>query len=342
MNYGWRFKKKRLAEIGPFDCFTKQNTNRGNRVGYPRKVVVNLFLFLALLFLQTGCSSTQRTSTTLPEQTIAITFTPQYGVDPGYQSLIDAFEMQNPNIHVQLIPPQQDIPSVEALVSQVDTILLGTALAPEDSQFVLDLSPLMTNSAFDAAAFWPDALQGCQAGDAQKGLPVSLSPSLILYNKALFDQKGIAYPQPGWTWEDFRADVQALADPQATPPQYGFLDTPTHALLSPLVAETLATGATQFQQSAAWQWYVDLAHQGAIGTYDASQNQDEVTALIRTGHIAMWIGGVLSQEVNGQGADFSIGVAPFPVGAEGDQTTIVTPTCAVISAGTHQPAASWA
>ncbi len=307
-----------------------------------KKVVRNSFLLLVLLILQAGCASTQRTSTTLPEQAITITFTPQYGVDPGYQSLIDAFEAQHPNIHVQPIPPQEDLPSLETLASQVDTILLGTALGPQDSRLVLDLSPLMTGSAFDASAFWPDALAGCQAGDAQKGLPVSLNPSLILYNKALFDQAGIAYPQPGWTWEDFQDDVQALADPQATPPIYGFLDTPTHPLLSPLIAATLANGASQAQAAVAWQWFVDLAHQGSFAPDDTTQNQDEATALIRSGQVALWMGGLLSQEVNGQGADFSTGVAPFPLGAEGDQTTIVSPTCAVISAGTRQPAASWA
>ncbi len=33
---------------------------------------------------------------------------------------------------------------------------------------------------------------------------------MINYNKTLFDRAGVAYPQPGWTWDDFLAKAQAL------------------------------------------------------------------------------------------------------------------------------------
>ena len=28
--------------------------------------------------------------------------------------------------------------------------------------------------------------------------------NLIYYDKAKFDEAGLAYPEPGWTWDDFR------------------------------------------------------------------------------------------------------------------------------------------
>jgi multiple sugar transport system substrate-binding protein len=41
-----------------------------------------------------------------------------------------------------------------------------------------------------------------------------------MYNKELFDQYGVPYPEVGWTWDDFVRSAHALRDPQAS--VYGF------------------------------------------------------------------------------------------------------------------------
>ncbi|MCP3739551.1 ABC transporter substrate-binding protein [Rossellomorea sp. BNER] len=44
------------------------------------------------------------------------------------------------------------------------------------------------------------------------GLPVGYTTHVVYYNKTLFDEKGIDYPEPGWTWEDLQEKAKMLTD----------------------------------------------------------------------------------------------------------------------------------
>ena len=41
--------------------------------------------------------------------------------------------------------------------------------------------------------------------------PTDTGSLVIYYNKDLFDKKGVAYPQPGWKWEEFQQMIQDLS-----------------------------------------------------------------------------------------------------------------------------------
>jgi ABC-type glycerol-3-phosphate transport system substrate-binding protein len=269
-----------------------------------------------------------------------ITFTALYGPESQYKNLIDEFEARNPDIDVRLLPLQGYSPNLEDLVGQADTILLGSAIPSTESQLFLDLAPLMATTGFAEAALWPGVLQGCQAGDQQKGLPVSLSPTLVFYNKDLFDQVGLAIPQAGWSWDDFRTAIQALAEPNAVPPRYGFLDFAPASSLRPLIDTLLASGQDAASVEEDLQWYIDLARSGAI-VWTGETLQDS-SDLIKNGQAAMWLGTLSSLITNWQGLDFKVGVAPFPADSQTQASTPIGVTCAVISAGSAQPSASWA
>ncbi len=43
-------------------------------------------------------------------------------------------------------------------------------------------------------------------------LPVLVDPWVVMYNRALFDQKGISYPENEWTWTDFARKSAALTE----------------------------------------------------------------------------------------------------------------------------------
>ncbi len=52
------------------------------------------------------------------------------------------------------------------------------------------------------------------------GIPALIDNLAIVYNKTLFDEAGIDYPNADWTWDDFRAAAKALTDPSKK--QFGF------------------------------------------------------------------------------------------------------------------------
>jgi multiple sugar transport system substrate-binding protein len=52
-------------------------------------------------------------------------------------------------------------------------------------------------------------------------IPYNWSDIGVVYNKAMFDAAGVAYPKPGWTRDEFLADAKALTK---APNQFGFYD----------------------------------------------------------------------------------------------------------------------
>ncbi len=44
------------------------------------------------------------------------------------------------------------------------------------------------------------------------GVPALVDNLAVVYNKDLFAAKGLAEPQPDWTWDELVADAKALTD----------------------------------------------------------------------------------------------------------------------------------
>ena len=61
----------------------------------------------------------------------------------------------------------------------------------------------------DTSIYLPGLLTRA-GGTAQYLMPKDYSPVGVYFNKKLFDQFGVAYPQDGWTWDDMLAAAQAL------------------------------------------------------------------------------------------------------------------------------------
>lgn len=65
--------------------------------------------------------------------------------------------------------------------------------------------------------------QGSYQGDINY-IPIGWNNIMINYNRDLFDAAGLAYPERGWTWEDFRETAKALTirDGSGTVTQFGY------------------------------------------------------------------------------------------------------------------------
>lgn len=63
-------------------------------------------------------------------------------------------------------------------------------------------------------------LDGFSVDGTLYGLPSGTQTMVMYYNKAMFDEAGIAYPEDGWTWDEFHEDAKALT--KADQSVYGF------------------------------------------------------------------------------------------------------------------------
>lgn len=73
---------------------------------------------------------------------------------------------------------------------------------------LLDLSDYLSGE----APYYPRALEAFQYDGTQYALPETFSTVLLFYNKDLFDQAGLDYPTPDWTWDDAIAAGEAITN----------------------------------------------------------------------------------------------------------------------------------
>ena len=154
------------------------------------------------------------------------------GEEPSaeYDSLkaqVDAFMKANPNVKVDMTYVNSD----EAL--QKLTVALQGGKAPDVTyQYGTNLPQLATSSSVvdltdkvgDADYNWNDFPAGERdvftIDGKVYGVPALVDNLAVVYNKTLFDEANLEYPNADWTWDDLRAAAKALTDPAKK--QFGF------------------------------------------------------------------------------------------------------------------------
>jgi ABC-type glycerol-3-phosphate transport system substrate-binding protein len=341
------------------------------------------FLVAVVFLISAGCSG-RRPSTSDPDS----------GIDPGsrgtiitfgayeYQRfllepLMEAFHEQNPDITVQLVDLSQSFDYNEdwnqftylrSMAQAADTVMFQGAPSGIDlSRYFRDLRPLYESDlTFQADDFWGGILQACQDTYGNViGLPMSVNVNGLFYDKAAFDAAGVSYPQPGWTWEDFRKTVAAVADVRGSQTKYGFYDMPHlgGSIITPIVMDHLATHGGEVDAAALLDeimWYVDLSRSGMLSGLKTDEammiDWEERTRLFSDDALrpAMWTDSLTSYipsgpvEYNPSNPYSGMSIerfdfVPFPVSAGGGstQTSWSWVECATISAGSTNPRAAW-
>ena len=129
----------------------------------------------------------------------------------------DAFEEANPDIKIEYV----QIPSSEYYTKTLTMIAGGTppdvcmlgmdklgSWVPRGA--LQDLTPYIEDTGFDLDVFFPALQEAIKYNGGIYAMPRDATTSVVAYNKALFDQAGVAYPEPGWTREDFLNTARAL------------------------------------------------------------------------------------------------------------------------------------
>ena len=62
----------------------------------------------------------------------------------------------------------------------------------------------------DASSYSEGTMAAVSSDGKLYAVPMSFSTCVLIYNKALFDQAGIAYPNDSWTWADVQVAAEAI------------------------------------------------------------------------------------------------------------------------------------
>jgi multiple sugar transport system substrate-binding protein len=255
----------------------------------------------------------------------------------AYEGLVAAFEEKHPRIDVQLVyvPGQNDyrkrLGADFAAGTPSDVVLINyRRYAGFAAKGVLDpLGPYLAESrVIKEADFYPEAVEPYRWQGTLMCVPQNLSSLVVYYNKKLFDEAGVAYPKPDWTWDDFVAAAKALTrdtDGDGTVDQYGLGTEASIFRVAPFIwqnggdlvddpARPTRLALDQPAAKEALQWFVDLRVRHKVVPDVVEEKAEASESRFENGRLSMFLNsrrGVPSyREIDG----FDWDVAPLPRG----------------------------
>lgn len=297
-----------------------------------------IFILLMVTMVVTACSSINPTSSSPPPAT-APTASSQVSFmvfgDPAelaaYQTLVNTFHAQYPDIQVELIqvPGQSDyrqrLAADFAAGTPADVVLINyRRLAGFTVKGALEpLSRYLQESdLLKAGDFYAPALDAFQWQGQQICIPQNISSLVVYYNKELFDAAGVAYPKDNWTWDDFLATARALTkdtDEDGATDQFGLGVEPEFIRVAPFIwqnggdlatPQTLTLGTPE--ALAAVQWFVDWQVTHHIVPSRAEEESESSESRFQNGRTAMYFNSRRVVPTLREAAAFDWDVAPLP------------------------------
>lgn len=177
--------------------------------------VISIVALVSSLVLS-GCGNSSTKSVGTSSKPITITMSMWDPVGTATPPYIKAFEKKYPNIKVNIleipVDYSQKIHQMIAAKDAPDVILSWEADVKGFAQNGV-IEPLDNNisktNAFKMSDMIPAAQQFKENGKIY-GLPWCYATEILYYNKDMFDQAHIPYPNANWTWQDYENTAKKL------------------------------------------------------------------------------------------------------------------------------------
>ena len=170
------------------------------------------------------------TQTSVSQEPVTITFS--FWGDPWEADLIerviDVFQTDNPSIRVETLhePWIDYFDKIEewwAADDPPDVMFLEFVPLYAARGLLENLDPFILRDGYDLTDFYPALVDTFVHEGSIFGFARDNDTKVIFYNKALFEEAGLAYPVSGWTWEDLRqAAIELTKREDGETTQYGF------------------------------------------------------------------------------------------------------------------------
>ncbi len=170
------------------------------------KKIVALFLALAMVLAVTVSAVAEPVTITYAH------FSGAGAQEETLKKMIEVFEQKNPDIKVDL-----QITGFDDYFTKLATTV-GGGNAPDVFEMNMEnyLAYMLRGACadltglVDTANYSAGCLEAVSSDGKLYAVPMSFSTCVMFYNKALFDQAGIAYPTNDWTWEDAQKAAEAI------------------------------------------------------------------------------------------------------------------------------------
>ncbi|QHQ61732.1 extracellular solute-binding protein [Anaerocolumna sedimenticola] len=157
--------------------------------------------------------------------TVAIWDTNQ---EPGLRKIMDDFTAKTgTKVEIQVTPWDQYWTMLEAgatggTLPDVFWMHSNEIAKYSEYEMLLDLTDRIAKSDVVDMSKFPEDIVNIYKwqGEKQYAMPKDIDTIALWYNKTMFDEAGLAYPDDSWTWDDFKEACKKLTKPDGS--QYGY------------------------------------------------------------------------------------------------------------------------
>jgi multiple sugar transport system substrate-binding protein len=309
-------------------------------------------MLCACLLVLAGCMP--KVTPTPEPVVITFAFPPFDANRETYEALAEAFSERYPHITVEL---QQWAYWQGFNAAEVDVVTvfrdLVWLLRDQESIVALDAF-IQQDESFDLSDLHPSVAAHFVVEQERWAIPVGMDVIVMYYNRDLFDQYGVPYPELDWTWDDFFERAIALRDPGAGVYGYAPMDEGPGANLGVVpfiyqhggrIVDDLTDPAdVTFNDPLtveALDWYATLVHDyDAVLTPQRSYSEfavDDPTVAIVTGKLGMWSDSFSGTREVKENVHWEM----VPLPRDEQSFTMASILGYAISAETANPDASW-
>lgn len=303
---------------------------------------ITILLVLVVAMLPIAASSSAQDKVTLRITTWA-------GVDESaeFQVIIDEVNANNDEFEIVYEPKPDDYYTV------LQTTLAGGEGADlfwldQDhmvwawDEVLLDISDYMAADDRDVANaddYFPGVWQTAGVHDGVYGLPWIAAPVVLYYNKDIFDEMGVEYPNTDWTWDDFKAAAIALTNDA----HYGAVlyDWPPPEIWvwsfgGDFISEDFMSAPIDSPEViAGLNFWASMVWNEECCPSEETMAEEGRAEMFKNGRGAMFMGGAADDLDRVEG--LNVGVSMVPKGPSGERATFAWVGLTVINADTEHP-----
>ena len=244
---------------------------------------------------------------------------------PEFQTIADGFHEKNPDVTVEL---------KEYDPAEYNTLLTADLAAGSGPDIITQKEVKFVPTFVEGGQLLdvsdvelPDGISGASSYEVDGtayAVPYRNDSWVLFYNKALFDQAGVEYPDGSWTWDDYSEAAAALTEGiaaaggtakgaylhnwQSTVQGFASAQSDTDVLtgdyeyMEPFYENVLALQGDGYQVDFNTAKANQLTYQGEFGKQNA--------AMLPMG--TWFVATLIAQQASGDADDFEWGIAPIP------------------------------
>lgn len=293
-----------------------------------KKIISVVAATATITAILAGCGSTSKKSS---DGNVTITYAIwDKNQEPGMTEIAEAFEEKNPGIkvNVEVTPWDQYWTKLEAGASAGTMPDVFWMHSNQQSKFasnnvLLDITDKIKVSSIVDMNMFPAELVDLYKNDGKNyAIPKDIDTIGLWYNKTMFDEAGISYPDETWTWNTLLDAAKKLTNP----------DKGIYGLAAPLnlqegidnfIYQNGGEVLSQDKKESLWdtpevkeavQWYVDLSLKENVSPTQNQFSENSSVSFFESGKTAMSLHGswMLSEFLSNEYVKENCNVAVLP------------------------------